>query len=327
MRSFDTTRSGNPPCSLLQALAGPRVRGAQLLLLAVACGPSERPGQRGLEPAAGESREGGNGTRPSRPEATWDWAPARGWMPKPVCEHPAPVPTTEPPTGLPGPERACPRGMVPVAGFCIDRWEAPNRLGTQPLVMYSFDEAAGWCAARGKRLCYDDEWTRACAGGAGLRYPYGDDHRVGWCNDDKLWRVFDQSLLEAWPPDVSSPAVDSLAQLLASAAAVSTAAAASAEHVRHLYQADGSGQRAQCRTADGVHDLCGNVEEWTRRRAETSRAQFPGSLKGRYWAESWDCGAAVTSHGASFRFYETGFRCCVARLFGPSAPNGTRAEF
>ena len=45
--------------------------------------------------------------------------------------------------------------------------------------------ASSWCEARGKRLCFDDEWTAACAGPEGWSYPYGDTHEPGLCNDDK----------------------------------------------------------------------------------------------------------------------------------------------
>jgi hypothetical protein len=49
----------------------------------------------------------------------------------------------------------------------------PNRAGALPLVMYTFVEAEAWCAARDRRLCFDDEWLAACAGSDGLAYPYG----------------------------------------------------------------------------------------------------------------------------------------------------------
>jgi len=59
----------------------------------------------------------------------------------------------------------------------------------------------------------------------------------------------------------------------------------------------------------GAYDLCGNVEEWTRRR-DGGEPQFHGKLKGRYWAETRTCQNGVISHGDGFRFYEIGFRCC-----------------
>jgi hypothetical protein len=205
---------------------------------------------------------------------------------------------------------ACPSDMVEVGAFCIDRYEAPNVEGALPLVMFTFDESAAWCDARGKRLCFDDEWTESCAGPAGLKYPYGDQHTPGVCNDEETWLLYDQNKLNGWPWSVSKPNIESLSQLLDAARAVSASGKIAADHVEALYQGEGSGTNPGCQGPDAVFDLCGNVEEWTRRRDGGSGPDFLGSLKGRYWAESRTCQNAVTTHGNGFRFYEIGFRCC-----------------
>jgi formylglycine-generating enzyme required for sulfatase activity len=204
----------------------------------------------------------------------------------------------------------CPADMALVEGTCIDRFEAPNQAGALPLVMYSFDESAAWCAARSKRLCFDDEWTRSCAGSAGNKYPYGNALSPGTCNDDKSWLLYDQSKLNGWPWNVSKPDVESLADLLDAARAVSASAQVAADHVEALYQAEGSGSNTACAGQDAVYDLTGNVEEWTRRRDGGEGPSFSGALKGRYWAEPRTCQSAVLTHGNGFRFYEIGFRCC-----------------
>jgi formylglycine-generating enzyme required for sulfatase activity len=203
----------------------------------------------------------------------------------------------------------CPLDMLLVEGFCIDRFEAPNVAGASPLVMYSFVESVAWCEHRGKRLCFDDEWTRACEGLAQNAYPYGD-HVPGVCNDDELWKVYDQSKLNGWPWTVSKPEIDTLDELFTAAGAVSTSGQVAADHVAELYQAEGSGVNADCHGPDFVFDLTGNVEEWTRRSDGGGGPEFSGSLKGRYWAEARTCQSAVTTHGDGFRFYEIGFRCC-----------------
>jgi formylglycine-generating enzyme required for sulfatase activity len=203
----------------------------------------------------------------------------------------------------------CPAEMVPVMGACLDRYEAPNVAGALPLVMYTFTEGEAWCAARGKRLCFDDEWQTACEGPDLWAYPYGATQVPGECNDDKVWRTYNQTLLNGWPPSASSTTIGSLADLFAAARAVSTTAAAAADHVESLYQGEGSGTSTGCVGAAGAYDLCGNVEEWTRRR-DGGEPQFHGKLKGRYWAESRTCQSGVTTHGDAFRFYEIGFRCC-----------------
>lgn len=207
----------------------------------------------------------------------------------------------------------CPADMVETDSCCMDRYEAPNRSSELPLVMYNFVEAADWCAARGRRLCFDDEWQDACEGPAELRYPYGDEHVPGLCNDDELWRVYSQTLLNGWPGAAAHAEIETLDELFATAAEASTSGAAAAEHVESLYQGEPAGANPECRGVVEVFDLVGNVEEWTRRRDGGER-DFHGALKGRYWAESRTCQSSVTTHGDSFRFYEIGFRCCLDLL-------------
>ena len=220
-----------------------------------------------------------------------------------AIDAPESAPDVEPPA-------ACSADMLLVEAACIDRYEAPNQVGALPLVMFTFDESEAWCQARGKRLCFDDEWTRSCEGPTGTTYPYGDQHVAGICNDDETWKLYDQSKLNGWPWTVSKPNVESLAQLLEATRAVSASAKVAADHVEMLYQAEPNGSNGGCAGPDGVFDLCGNVEEWTRRRDGGSGKDFTGSLKGRYWAEARTCQNAVVNHGNAFRFYEIGFRCC-----------------
>jgi formylglycine-generating enzyme required for sulfatase activity len=206
---------------------------------------------------------------------------------------------------------ACPEVMDLVGRSCVDRFEAPNRQGELPLVMYTFDEADAWCGAHGKRLCFDDEWTTACEGPSGWDWPYGGQHVSGQCNDEELWLVYNQSKLDLWPPSASAPSIETLDDLYAAAAEVSPAGGEAALHVASLYQAEPGGQNGGCAGPSGVFDLCGNVEEWTRRRDGGDGALFSGALKGRYWAEARTCHSAVLTHGNAFRFYEIGFRCCL----------------
>lgn len=180
--------------------------------------------------------------------------------------------------------------MIRVAGFCVDRFEAPNRRGEKPLVMQSANDATAWCSERGKRLCSEDEWISACQGEERRAYPYGSTHVDARCNDDKAWRTVDESLLGKWP---SEPAQ---------------------AHVAELNQAVPSGAKALCVSEDGVHDLTGNVEEWVVRTREHANA-WPYLLIGCYWAGCYGggkptCHSTNDAHGPEFRYYETGFRCC-----------------
>lgn len=207
----------------------------------------------------------------------------------------------------------CPTDMVPIDGFCIDAFEAPNRLGALPLVMFTMVQAEAWCQARGRRLCFDDEWTRACEGDETLAYPYGDTHQPGVCNDEETWLTYNGPLLEQWPNSASTTAVESYQEQLMIAWAVSAEASASATHLDWLYQAEPAGSNTGCVSSSGVLDLCGNVEEWVRRR-DGGADSFHGRLKGRFWAEARTCQSAVSNHGDYFRFYEVGFRCCADQL-------------
>jgi len=199
--------------------------------------------------------------------------------------------------------------MLLTANICMDLYEAPNIVGGLPFVMFDFLEAEAWCGARDKRLCFDDEWTTSCEGSAGWAYPYGDTRVPGVCNDEETWLVYDQSKLNGWPLDVCTPTVSSLSELFALATAASSSGAIASAHVQALYQGEPSGSNAGCVSESGVFDLCGNVEEWTRRR-DGGAPSFHGNLKGRYWADTRTCQDNITVHGDGFRFYEIGFRCC-----------------
>ena len=79
----------------------------------------------------------------------------------------------------------CPGEMVLVktgdTAFCIDRYEWPNKKGRIPRTYVSIYQAIDTCASVGKRLCASDEWTRACSGPEGWRYPYGPTYELHSC--------------------------------------------------------------------------------------------------------------------------------------------------
>lgn len=180
--------------------------------------------------------------------------------------------------------------------FCIDRYEFPNKRNARPEIMKSFGEAEAACSAKGKRLCGSSEWTLACEGRERLPYPYGKVRSSKACNIDKPH------------PDVNTKAW-------------ANAKTRDAE-VARLWQGEASGARAACVSPFGVFDMTGNVDEWV---VNESGKPFKSGLKGGYWGPVRDrCRPMTTAHGETFRYYQTGFRCCAdpaaTALAEPRAP-------
>jgi formylglycine-generating enzyme required for sulfatase activity len=185
---------------------------------------------------------------------------------------------------------ACPEDMIQIQNFCIDRFEAPNEEGTLPFAGKTALEGEAWCAGRGKRLCTENEWMRACQGRSKKNYPYGTTYVRSRCNDDKVWKVPNWNLIASYP------------------------APAGAAELARLYQADPSGSRSTCLSEDGVYDLTGNVVEWVT-RSYPNRTNNKHVMKGCYWVGCSpvtppSCGYTNIAHPGSFRSYEAGFRCC-----------------
>jgi sulfatase modifying factor 1 len=70
---------------------------------------------------------------------------------------------------------------IPLGGFYIDVLPFPNEAGAIPTTNKSRDDAQRLCAEKGKRLCTELEWERACKGPSNARYEYGDTYRAADC--------------------------------------------------------------------------------------------------------------------------------------------------
>lgn len=77
-----------------------------------------------------------------------------------------------------------PLSTVNVPAYCIDIYEYPNRNGAIPVTGVSFTAAESMCKARGKRLCTEEEWEKACKGGSSSRFPYGNSFDADACNTE-----------------------------------------------------------------------------------------------------------------------------------------------
>ncbi|MSP91507.1 MAG: hypothetical protein EXR79_06855 [Myxococcales bacterium] len=214
------------------------------------------------------------------------------------------------PPGAPG----CGPGMAAVDAFCIDRWEAAldevlasgktqpwspywspakakvrarSAPGLVPQGYVSGTQAAAACLEAGKRLCTDTEWLRACRGPQKWTYPYGNALQLGTCNDHRAKHpaveYFGTAASWIWSK-LGHPCINQLAQTEAQTGAFSG-----------------------CVSAEQVHDLMGNLHEWTADPAGTFRGGFYVDTK----LNGPGCLYATTAHDVGHWDYSTGFRCCA----------------
>ena len=187
------------------------------------------------------------------------------------------------------------RGPVDRRRFCVDRHEWPNRVGEPPRVYVDWHEARSLCAGAGKRLCRRSEWILACEGPKRLPYPWGFVRAPSPCNIDRAAIEFDVAAMIG--EDTRE------------------------EELARLWQADPIGSHPACVSAFGAYDLSGNVDEWTDNLADDPGTPHPSTLNGGYWGPVRNtCRLTTTSHGADFRFYQVGFRCCGDTVDGVEVP-------
>ena len=171
--------------------------------------------------------------------------------------------------------------------FCIDELEYPNRRGAHPPVMVSWYDAAGACASRNKRLCWESEWVSSCEGPKKLPFPYGRERDHTQCNIDNPW-------VKPSLTAIGSPRAD----------------VAAAELLR-LDQSVPSGAREGCVSGFGVRDLTGNFDEWVNAESHHGISKWAG-LKGGAWGHVRNaCRPMTTSHPPEFTYYFISFRCCA----------------
>jgi formylglycine-generating enzyme len=174
-------------------------------------------------------------------------------------------------------------GKTTAVHVCMDQYEAPNKKGSRPLTMQSYESGTKWCEKRGKRLCSEQEWELACEGPKHLPWAYGWSLNKKLCNSDKAWKQVDFAAFDKGREE------------------------GLAESER-LWQGTPSGRYKTCVSPFGVFDMIGNLEEWVTTRPSRDK---PGALMGGFWSKPWTgCRGTNDAHQATFAFYETGFRCC-----------------
>lgn len=74
---------------------------------------------------------------------------------------------------------------VEQGAYCIDPYEYPGEKGSAPRTNLTWSEAKRLCEQRGKRLCSEREWEKACKGPGSERFPYGPRFDADRCNTER----------------------------------------------------------------------------------------------------------------------------------------------
>jgi formylglycine-generating enzyme len=166
--------------------------------------------------------------------------------------------------------------------YCIDKYSWPNMKGERPEVMNNFYQAQVKCAAVGKRLCTESEWTLACEGPEMKPFPYGYVRDARKCNGDRTW---------------DHPNMKKVAKR-------------DAKELARLWQGVPSGSQPDCVSDYGVADLPGNNDEVV---GSEHKGHFDSVNTGGPWYRGVrnQCRPKIYTHDEGFYYYFLGFRCCA----------------
>lgn len=184
--------------------------------------------------------------------------------------------------------------------FCIDRYDWPNARGVRPEVMNNYYQAQVKCAALGKRLCSESEWTLACEGPEMKPFPYGFERDPSKCNGDRRWDS----------PDMNKVARRDPAELA------------------RLWQGVANGAQPECISDYGVADLPGNTDEVV--SSETFTNDWKGKYDSVHTGGPWyrgvrnQCRPKIYTHDEGFYYYFLSFRCCAEPDGKPSDPRSPK---
>ena len=168
--------------------------------------------------------------------------------------------------------------------FWIDAFEAAidkkgnaaSLPGVKP-AMASWFDAKNACEKAGKRLCTEEEWVSACIG-----EPAKDDNKNGFFTDGAV-----QGRLYPYGPFYEDGACRD-------------------SEDKYTGEAGPTGDRARCRSPEGVYDLSGNLYEWIG-ESEAKAAMIGGDWRSKTAAT---CRRRTKTYGPGIKNDTTGFRCC-----------------
>ncbi len=176
--------------------------------------------------------------------------------------------------------------------YCIDKYSWPNVAGERPEVMNNFYQAQVKCAAVGKRMCTESEWTLACEGPEMKPCPYGYTRDARKCNGEHLWDSPKMNRVRKRDP----------------------------KELARLWRGVPSGSQPQCISDYGVHDLPANNDEVV--SGESPKAKFNSVNTGGPWYKGVrnQCRPKIYTHDEGFYYYFLGFRCCAEPDGAPTDP-------
>ncbi|HET7543957.1 MAG TPA: SUMF1/EgtB/PvdO family nonheme iron enzyme [Polyangiaceae bacterium] len=180
--------------------------------------------------------------------------------------------------------------------YCMDTYTWPNEKGARPEVMNRFHQAEVKCAAVGKRMCTESEWTLACEGPKMLPFPYGYVRDTNKCLGDVEWDAPNMKKVAARDP----------------------------EELARLWKGVRNGSQPECISAYGIADLPGNTDEVV--SSETYSEDFRGKFDSVHSGGPWykgvrnQCRPKIYTHDEGFYYYFLGFRCCAEADDKPTDP-------
>lgn len=186
--------------------------------------------------------------------------------------------------------------------YCIDKFEYPNKKGERPLVNMNFPQAQHLCAAQGKRICTETEWTMACEGPEYKPYPYGYVRDPNKCRGDREYRF----------PNVKKTFSKNKTEAHA--------------ELERLWDGVVSGSQPECVSDYGVHDMPGNADELGASETFTDKSKFDNVTTGGPWVSGVrnQCRPKIYTHNEGFAYYYLSFRCCAEADGKPTDPRSPK---